>query len=404
MWFLGVDWSEEHHDVCLMDESGAVLASKRITDTLAGGSQLQALVAEHASSPDQVVVGIETDRGLLVSLLVASGYVVYAVNPLSVSRYRNRNSLTKAKSDAADARLLADLVRTDRQRHKPLVPSTPLGEAVSILARNHQRLIWSRQRQLNQLRSSLREFYPGALSAFDDVGSKDALAILGAAPTPVQGRALTYLRVMALLRRGGRQRNVVGRAQAIRAVLAEPSLELPAVVVDAYGASVSTMVGVVASYTKAIADLEKELHLRFRAHPDADIILTLPGLGETLGARVLAGFGDGPKRYADSRARKNYAGSSPITDQSGQHRFVHARFPRNTWLADLGFQWAFCSLRSSPGARAYYDVLRARRHSRNRALRALANRWFGILHACLRDHCPYSETIAWQQHLPALAA
>ncbi|MDE3075065.1 MAG: IS110 family transposase [Chloroflexota bacterium] len=396
MWFLGIDWAEQHHDACLMDETGTVLAHQRIPDTLAGASQLQALIARHGTAPEEVVVGIETDRGLLVSLLVGSGYQVYAINPLSISRYRERHSLSHAKSDPADAKLLADVVRTDRQNHRAVMPSSPQGQAVAILARSHQRLIWGQQRHVNQLRNQLREFYPGALLAFgDEVGSRDALAVLAQAPTPAQGRALSLAELVALLRQGGRQRYLPTTAKKLHAALLVPQLEMPAVLSAAYGASVQGLVGVIASYSRQIAELEEQLQTAFKAHPDANILLSLPGLGEILGARVLGGFGDAPNRYVDSRARRNYAGSSPITRASGKQRIVHARFPRNAWLADAGYQWAFCSLRRSPGARAYYKALRNRKHSHNRALRSLANRWFGILHGCLRDHAEYSEDKAW---------
>lgn len=404
MWFLGVDWAETHHDVCLMDEAGGVLARQRITDSLPGASQLQALVAQHAPSPDQVMVGIETDRGLLVHLLVSTGYQVYAVNPLSVSRYRQRHTLSGAKSDPADAKLLADLVRTDRQNHRTVAGDSPQGQAVTVLARHHQRLIWARQRHVNQLRSLLREFYPSALLAFgSDLATPDALAVLAKAPSPSQARRLPSKALLAALRRGGRQRNLQHRADEIRAALLTPQLELPPVLVNAYSASVKSLVTIIASFTQQIAALEVELVAAFKAHPDAEIVLSLPGLGEVLGARVTAGFGDDPNRYVDSRARKNYASSSPVTIASGHSRRVQARFPRHTWLADAGFLWAFCSLTQSSAAKAYYDAHRARGHTHAGALRALANRWFGILHGCLRYRTLYSEDLAWPALAPSLS-
>ena len=163
MLFLGVDWGEAHHDLCLLDQDGMVLAARRITDGLAG--VLHALVAAHAQDPAEVAVGIETDRGLLVGALLAAGYQVYAVNPQVVSRYRGRHGSSRAKSDRGDAKVLADLVRTDRHNHRQVAGDSPLVEAVKVLARAHQSLVWSRQRHANALRSALREFYPGALAA-----------------------------------------------------------------------------------------------------------------------------------------------------------------------------------------------------------------------------------------------
>ncbi len=168
--FVGIDWAEEHHDVCLLDREGAVLASRRIPDGLEGVALLHALLADHVMAPHEVIVGIETDRGLLVGALAGAGYSVFAINPLAASRYRERHTTSRAKSDRGDAKMLADLVRTDRHNHRPLEPDSQLLEAVKVLARSHQSLIWTRQRQLNQLRNALREFYPGALAAFGELG------------------------------------------------------------------------------------------------------------------------------------------------------------------------------------------------------------------------------------------
>ena len=186
--FLGVDWGERHHDLCLLDQDGNVLTARRVGDGLAGVGELHVLVAAHAQDPAQVAVGIETDRGLLVGALLAVGYQVYAVNPHTVSRYRGRHGSSRAKSDRGDAKVLADLVRTDRHNHRAVAGDSPLAEAVKVLARAHQSLIWTRQRHVNALRSALREFYPGALAALGtQLAEPEALAVLELAPTPEQG-------------------------------------------------------------------------------------------------------------------------------------------------------------------------------------------------------------------------
>jgi Transposase len=140
---VGIDWAERHHDVCLMAADGSVLARERIADGVAGVARLHELIAGHASDPAEVVVGIETDRGLLVGALVGAGYQVIAVNPLAASRYRERHTISGAKSDRGDARMLADLVRTDRHHHRPAKGDSGLAEAVKVLARGHQQLVWN---------------------------------------------------------------------------------------------------------------------------------------------------------------------------------------------------------------------------------------------------------------------
>src|SRR4029450_358213 len=125
-----------------------------------GVARLHELIAGHGSDSAEVVVGIETDRGLLVGALVAAGYQVVAVNPLAARRYRERHTTSRAKSDRGDARMLADLVRTDWRHHRPAKGDSGLAEAVKVLARGHQQLVWARQRQGNIVCRDLRAFHP----------------------------------------------------------------------------------------------------------------------------------------------------------------------------------------------------------------------------------------------------
>jgi len=256
--------------------------------------------------------------------------------------------------------------------------------------------IWDRQRHLNALRATLRGFYPAALAAFGtDLAHPDALGVLAAAPTPERGRRLSVSAITAALRRGGRKRYFEHRARGIQIALRSPQLAAPEGLADAYGASVAASVAIIAEMTRQIAAVEDQLTRHFDAHPDAEIIRSLPGLGDILGARVLGRFGDDPTRYQDAKARKNYAGTAPITRASGNKRTVLARFVRNRHLADACCLWAFCALTASPGAKAYYDAHKARGDSHDQALRALGNRLGGILDGCLRHRCNYDETVAW---------
>ena len=401
--FVGHDWAEAHHDIHIEDERGLRLAKGRVPEGVGGVARFHELLAPFVDDPAEVTVATETDRGLFVAALVASGYRVLAVNPMSTSRYRERHSTSGAKSDPGDAFVLAELARTDGHNHRPIAGDSDLGEAIKVLARAHQSLIWTRQRQLNQLRSTLREFYPGALEAFDELGSGDALAVLAVAPTPTLGRGLSRSKIASTLRRGGRQRRVDERAIEIQAALRADQLEAPPTVANAMGATVTALVAVAVEFTRQIARLESELSEHFELHPDAKIIRSLPGLGMILGARVLAEFGDDPNRYANAKCRKNYAGTSPITRASGKHRVVLARYARNKRLADACQMWAFTSLSASPGARTFYDQHRAAGDTHNRALRALGNRLVGLLHGCLDHSTLYDEHTAWG-HRAQLAA
>jgi hypothetical protein len=343
MVFVGHDWAEAHHDVYVEDAQGKRLAKARLPEGVDGVARFHELVAPFVQEPSEVVIATETDRGLFIGAMVAAGYTVLAVNPMSTAR----------------ARALAELARTDRHNHRPVAGDSDLAEAVKVLARAHQGLVWSRQRQLNQLRSTLREFYPAALAAFDELGSADALAVLALAPTPTLGRRLSQSKIASALRRAGRQRRVEERSIEIQEALRSPQLEAPMVIADAMGASASALVAVIVELTTQISRLESELAERFEQHPDARVIRSLPGVGMIIGARVLGEFGDDPNRYADAKSRKNYAGTSPITKASGTRKVVLARYARNRRLADACYLWAFTALNASPGARAYYDQHRA---------------------------------------------
>jgi transposase len=401
--FVGDDWAEDHHDVYVMDEAGGRLASRRLPEGLAGIGRLHELIAEHAEGPEEVVVGIEIDRGLWVTALCAAGYQVYPINPMAVARYRDRHHVSGAKSDAGDAKLLADLVRTDRHNHRRIAGDSAEAEAIKVLARAHQNLIWTRTRHTNALRSALREDYPAALEAFEDLAHGDALGVLDRAPGPEQAARLSMAAIQSALKRGGRQRNIAVRAREIRAALRSDQLTAPAPVAAAFAATTRAEVGIIAALNRQISELETALASHFEAHPDADIYLSVPGLGVVLGARVLGEFGDDPNRYTDPKSRKNYAGTSPLTVASGKKRVVLARYVRNQRLYDATDLWAFSALSASPGAREFYDHRRDLKDSHHQALRALGNRLVGILHDCLRHHTPYDEHKAWAHRTPTAA-
>src|SRR4051794_6031253 len=240
--FVGHDWAEDHHDVFVEDGDGRRLGGGRLPDGVEGVARFHALVADHVDDPGELTVATETDRGLFVGALVAAGYTVLAVKPVSVARYRGRHSTSGAKADPGDAEGLADLARTDGLNHRPIAGDSDLAEAVKVLARAHQSLIWARQRQLNQLRSTLREFYPAALEAFDELGHSDAVAVLGLAPTPAKARELSRSSIAAALRRGGRQRRITERTEQIHAALRTEQLEAPELISDAMGSTVAALV------------------------------------------------------------------------------------------------------------------------------------------------------------------
>ncbi|MFL6096751.1 MAG: IS110 family transposase [Blastococcus sp.] len=404
MLFVGDDWAEDHHDLEVQDEEGHRLARARLPEGIAGLSRLHELIAEHLTDDDvdpetgfvaqNVVIGIETDRGTWVSALVAAGYQVFPLNPVQVARYRERHGASGAKSDRGDAHVLAEIVRLDRAHHRPIAGDSPEVEGLKLVARSHQAFIWDRTRHLQRLRSALREFFPAALAAFPELTSPEALELLQRAPDPARAARLSRSKITAALTRAHR-RDPDAKAEAIQAVLRAPAVRQAPPIEAAYAVLVASAVRLIASLNTQIAELQAVVAEGFGRHPDAEILTSQPGLGPVLGARVLAEFGDDPDRYTDAKARKNYAGTSPITRASGTRRVVLARYARNKHLADATHQWAFCALTASPGARTYYDTLRARGVSHHAALRQLGNRLVGILHGCLKTRTPYDEDTAW---------
>ena len=396
--YVGDDWAETHHPP---DDRGGRVA--RHPPGASWRASPRYALSAHAATPEEVVIGSETDRGLWVAALRAAGYRVYAINPRSVARYRERHHVGGAKS--ARATLLAD------GAHRP-APASPgggrqrRGGRGAHPARTQQQLIWDRTRLTNRLRSGLREYFPAALVAFPELAHGDAVGVLGRAPDPHVAAQLTTPQIRAALRRGGRQRHLDRRAAEIRAALRTPQLEAPPALRRACAASTRATVGQLEAITRQLADVEAELTTHFATHPDADLYRSLPGLGVVLGARVLGEFGDDPTHYASAKARRNYAGTSPVTVASGRRRTVKARFIRNRRLAAAVDQWALCALLASPGCEAFYRERRAAGDLHHQALRVLGNRLVGYLHGCLRTRTGYREATAWdhRQHHEPLAA
>lgn len=320
-FFVGDDWAEDHHDVEVMDEAGRVLAKGRLPEGVAGMARFHELIGKClGEDPDEaeVAVGTETGRGPWVRAMAAAGYVVYGVNPLTASRFRARHAVSGAKSDAGDAHMLADMVRTDSRQLRAVAGDTAGAEGLKALARMHKTMIWERTRQVQRLRHQLLDYFPGALDAFGDyLAAPGHLELLGKAPDPARAAALTRAQVSAALRRAGR-RKITDRATAILAALRGEQLGHPAAVTGACAATVRALIAVITVLNEQVKSLQGQVEADFGEHPDAEIYLSQPGLGNILGARVLAESGDDPHRYRDGKARRNYAATSPITRASGK--------------------------------------------------------------------------------------
>lgn len=399
--FCGIDWAERHHDIALIDEEGKLVAKRRITETASGWAELLDMLADAGDSAgDPIPVAIETPRGLLVAALRATGRKVYAINPMAVARYRDRHTVSRRKSDHADAMVLANILRTDAHIHRPLPADSELGRAVAVLARAHQDATWRRTRASNELRSLLREFYPGFLQAFserpDYLISADARAVLAIAPTPAAAAKLTKTRIAAALRRAGRQRGADKLAAELHEALRRPQLRQLPLVEEALGVQTLTLLSTLDAECGNVEKLGEATATAFALHPDYAIITSFPGLGDVSGARVLAELGDDRERFADARGVKAYAGSAPVTRASGRSQSITHRRIKNDRLAAAGWIWAFAANVHSPGAKQHYRRRRDIHGDRHpAALRNLFNRLLGCLFHCLQSRQPYDEAKAF---------
>lgn len=398
--FCGIDWAEDHHDIALVSRDGKLLARRRISDDAAGLAALLELLGEHGDGPDDPVpAAIETPRGLLTACLRASGRPVYPVNPMSVARYRERHSVAGRKSDHGDAYVLANILRTDQELHRPLPADSELAQAIAVLARAQQDAVWDRTTAHNKLRSHLREYYPGFLAAFASayrgLVRADARIILAAAPSPADAAALTLAQLRALLRKAGRTRGIDAEAERLRGIFRQPQMRQLPLVERAMGRQALALLRQLDAACAAAEDLKQAAVESFDQHPDAGLITSFPGLGALTGARVLGEIGDDRSRFADAKGLKAYAGAAPVTKASGKTRTVQHRRVKNQRLATAGYNWAFSALSASPGARAHYDRRRAVGDRHAAAQRNLFNRLLGCLHHCLGTGQNYNESTAF---------
>ncbi|MGA4946917.1 IS110 family transposase [Streptomyces cinereoruber] len=401
MIFCGIDWAERTHDVALVDDSGQLLAKRHITDDAAGYRILLDLLAEYGDTEESPIpVAIETSRGLLVAVLRTGRRQVFAINPMAAARYRDRHSVSRKKSDPGDALVLANVLRTDMHAHRPLPNDSDLVQAVAVLARAQQDATWNRQQIANQLRSLLREYYPAALAAVEawknGLCRPEAHEILRLAPTPAKAARLTRTQLQAALKRAGRQRGIAADAERLRTAFRADWARQPELVEVALGKQMLALLIQLEATCTAADNLAEAVEEAFPQHPDAEIILSFPGLGTQLGARVLAEIGDDRKRFADARGLKAYAGASPITRASGKKSSITRRWVKNNRLNHAGYLWAFSAITASPGAKAHYRRRRDNHADWHAAAqRNLFNRMIGQLYHCLKNREPFDEESAF---------
>ena len=395
--WCGIDWSERHHDVALVDDEGVLVAKRRIAESAAGFRQLLELLAEHRERSDApILVAIETAKGLLPAALRAAGYQLFPINPLAVSRYRDRYVVSRAKSDPGDALVLANILRTDLAAHRPLPDDSELAASIRVLARAQQDAVWDRQQAANKLRSLLREYYPAMLATFDDLASRDARATLGVAPTPAAAQKLRRVHVAggADPGRAPPQHRPPGRSDPGRAARRAVPPTRPGRAGHGPGRAGAPARTRHRGGQHRRAGTRPRRGLRpapRRGHPDQ-----LPRAGNRARAPESSARSatTAPASPTPKPSRRS-PGPRRSPARRARRRSVTMRVVRNRRLCQAGYLWALPLLTHSPGARAHYDHRRERGDSYNAAARNLANRYFGILFHCLQHRISYDEAKAF---------
>jgi transposase len=411
MLYVGIDWADDHHDVCVTDDTATTLAQFQISHSAEGFASLHTEIARHQSDPSQVLVALETSRGLLVYDLLCQGYQVYAINPKAVNRYKDRHVLSAAKDDRLDALAQAHLLRTDRHRFKPLVPAPEHYRLLDRMCLDLRKLIEEKTRLSNQITSCLKEYYPQAVGLFRDVASPISLAFLQTFPAPDTVQQTDRDDFAAFFRT---QRYT--HPQRVEALYERTHARMPEadpVVVEAAELRLAALVAQLAvvlahqgTYERAIKALLEEL-------PEAQPVATLPGVDKRLVPELVAALGphrpEQPKRFESALDLMKFSGCAPITRSSGKRHRVLRRRACDKHLRRTFYDWAMSSLSWSSWARAYYDHRKAQQHAHATILRGLGQKWAKILYALWSSGGTYDEAyhieqlkrhqVVWAQNL-----
>jgi transposase len=392
MWYVGIDWADQHHEVMVIDEQGKQLAKKRIAHSAEGMVDLIRFVKgigdvqQHA---DHVACILETNKGLLITALLEASLPVYPVNPKTLEKWRKPSG---AKTDAIDAFLLARKGRSDLDQLRRLEPDSPLVHELKQLTRDQDGLVQMQTRLLNQLTACLKAYYPVALELFSRLHQAATLAFLQAYPTLEAAQAASEAELLAVLHTG-RFPGAPAKAQAIWQQLHHPQLQADIITTRTKSRLMLAVVQQLTTVMDSISAYDQEIERLFLTHPDATLFASLPGAGQRLAPRLLAEWGDDRTRYQDASSVQALAGTSPVAFQSGNFARAHRRHAGNKALRNAFHQFAWQSARLEPWALTYYQRKRQEGKTHTVAVRALANHWVRILFAAWITRRPYDPAI-----------
>jgi len=390
MWYAGIDWADSHHDIVVIDDTGRKVGSRRIAHTPEGLAELKEFLLS-ISGPErkeEVACIIETNHGMLITLLLEAGYPVFPVNPKTVDR---RRAPSGAKTDLIDAYLLAKTGRADFVDLRKLEPDSPLIQELKTLTRDQDHLIQCQTRLVNQLTACLKAYYPVALDLFGKLQQRSTLTFLQTYPVPQAAMAASIDDLEATLRKTGYP-NPTKAARQIFERVHQPHLQADEVTTRTKSRLMGALVAQLLPLIEQIAAYDKEIENLFLAHKDHDLFESLPRAGQRLAPRLLAEIGDDRARYADATRVQALAGTAPAPYESGNYSKVHQRYACSKPLRNAFQQFAWQTTQSEPWARDYYQRKRKEGKSHSMAIRALANIWVRILFAIWQKRESYERT------------
>jgi transposase len=393
--FVGIDWSEQKHSVHIHSEKGALLSRFEVKHSAKGFNELATKLLAANPCPANSLVAIETSHNLLVDYLHNRGFTLYILAPNMVSSNRGRQSSSGAKDDDRDARLLADILRTDQGRLIPWqadgVLVTEMGSLLSWIDDLTGQIV----AQHNRLRANLLRYYPQPLHAFKSLKGVIALHFLSNYPSPAALQQLTFAEFTALCHGLRYYRNDL--IMEVWTGLQQPMPSLEEALTRGYRDHTVYLAEQLLGFMQQKKELIKEVNRLFVQHPDAPIFASLPGAADLLAPKLLVMFGDHRRRYPQNWILPAIAGTCPVTVTSGKSRFVKFRRACNHADRQTAQQFAKASTRSSPWAAAYFQAARARGHSKSHAYRCLANRWLHIIWTLWQKKELYDEAYHLQQ-------
>jgi transposase len=385
----GLDWAVHTHAVCVIDAAGDVLERFEIAHDREGLAELMRRLARFGS---KVRIAIERPSGLIVDALVEAGHRVFPIHPNAVKASRPRYRSHGAKSDASDAYLLADLLRTDGHRWRELSPQSDSIRALRALVRSRDDLVCTRVSLSNQLRSTLEAFWPGAACIFADIASPIGLAFLRRYPSATAGAKLTEATLARFCKSqhySGRRSpaDLLARLRSAAAGLAGAQTN------DAAGQLVRPMVAVLKPLVQQIADLTRRIERFVEPLPDGQIVMSFPRAGHVCAAQILAELGDVRERFPSADLLAAEAGTVPVTYQSGKTRSVAFRWACNHRLRQAITCLADNSRHANDWARSVYTAARKRGHDHPHAIRILARAWLRVLWRAWTHRTPYDPAL-----------